>query len=476
MSEFSDLCRDYIKISRTNVYQIAKKSNLDRTMLQKMINGSRLPSEEFFTKFLTYLSINKDEQQNLIKLYQIERIGRPIYERRLAIQNMLNSFEFKRREILSDQQASIITGTFVMNEKVEEIENDTDVYHALQMVIKYEYDYEDEIRVYFNSFERSRNVHHALIRSLKKTGKSGNVSQFITFSRFNNANDSDIKNIDNLGQLLPFIFTYNDYCQVYYTYDDATHLTQRLWPFFLVTHNHVLLLSNEQTRGILIHDRNVASLYAREIDQLKSKNRILTDVSRDDKKSLQTFNDFARTHRLLLSYETIPCISDLVMPMYERVKDDYPVLANYLEGASDVYANVSPHDYISIQGLSGMKDFIEKGVLPELFGDISPTFTPEERLEMLRHYLSIIDKFDDYHVCRLGVIGSASGLAVELYENDVIVMTSMKKDPPLRFVFFQEPIIYQEFYDYFTSLIDQEHVYTNEELRRDIKSMVDDYM
>lgn len=43
MSDFSSKCREYLKNTGETVYQLSASSGLDRTSLQRMITGKRLP-------------------------------------------------------------------------------------------------------------------------------------------------------------------------------------------------------------------------------------------------------------------------------------------------------------------------------------------------------------------------------------------------------------------------------------------------
>ena len=77
MSDFSEKCRQYIEDTGTNIYQLSKISGLDRTSLQRMVTGKRLPGPEFISQFCLYLRINQQQRQELIELYELERIGKP---------------------------------------------------------------------------------------------------------------------------------------------------------------------------------------------------------------------------------------------------------------------------------------------------------------------------------------------------------------------------------------------------------------
>ena len=53
MSEFSSKCREYIKNTGETVYQLSASSGLDRTSLQRMITGKRLPGTDFVRSSVT---------------------------------------------------------------------------------------------------------------------------------------------------------------------------------------------------------------------------------------------------------------------------------------------------------------------------------------------------------------------------------------------------------------------------------------
>lgn len=64
MSEFSERCRQLLINSGSNVYQMAKYSSLDKTSIQRMVTGKRLPSLDFVKKFCSYLRISPIEKKN----------------------------------------------------------------------------------------------------------------------------------------------------------------------------------------------------------------------------------------------------------------------------------------------------------------------------------------------------------------------------------------------------------------------------
>lgn len=97
MSAFSECCRQLLLESESTVYQIAKQSNLDRTSIQRMITGKRMPSIQFVEKFCSYLRITPIERTELLELYKIEKIGKDLYQNRLYIKTMIESMNYDKR-------------------------------------------------------------------------------------------------------------------------------------------------------------------------------------------------------------------------------------------------------------------------------------------------------------------------------------------------------------------------------------------
>ena len=83
MSDFSSKCREYLKDTGENVYQLSAYSGLDRTSLQRMITGKRLPGIDFVRQFCDSLRINPSQRRELMELYKIEKIGKEIYYNRI---------------------------------------------------------------------------------------------------------------------------------------------------------------------------------------------------------------------------------------------------------------------------------------------------------------------------------------------------------------------------------------------------------
>lgn len=85
MSKFSEKCKQLLSENGSNVYRISKSASLERTALQRMVTGKRLPSQDIVKSFCQALRISFSEEQELMELYKMELIGLSAYKNQKCI-------------------------------------------------------------------------------------------------------------------------------------------------------------------------------------------------------------------------------------------------------------------------------------------------------------------------------------------------------------------------------------------------------
>lgn len=91
MSAFGDKLRLYIGKSGESVYQLAKRSGVERTSIHKAMSGSRILNQDGFDRLIELLKLTPAEKQDLADSYEIAKQGEDVYHRRRKIAAMLNS-------------------------------------------------------------------------------------------------------------------------------------------------------------------------------------------------------------------------------------------------------------------------------------------------------------------------------------------------------------------------------------------------
>ena len=93
MNPFQKSLNEYIDAKDITIYALAKISGIERSFLQKMKNGSRIPTDEKIVHTLSQsLMLTPSETMELLKAYRITKMGEENYYRREQVRNIITSF------------------------------------------------------------------------------------------------------------------------------------------------------------------------------------------------------------------------------------------------------------------------------------------------------------------------------------------------------------------------------------------------
>ena len=268
MSEFSDKCRAFIEKSNTNVYQISKKSGLDRTMLQKMVKGTKVPSPSFFEKFCDFLVINKAEKEELEQLFKIERMGRDVYECRCEIEKLFLDFKnlkVSARKSLSDNWMNTephFENTLLEKECVM-ICSETDMIDAIRYILKEECSNQEKPHIYMDISNETPYVLNQILKYAETDKKHITCIQFVKFGRSTPSHNVTAENIRSLRMIFPFAVSFPHTYDVYCSYIDGNRQdgNYSVWAHHIVTQSKILLISEKGDEGLLIDDEGIAGGY-----------------------------------------------------------------------------------------------------------------------------------------------------------------------------------------------------------------------
>lgn len=300
MSEFSDKCKAYIEKSNTNVYQIAKKSGLDRTMLQKMVKGTKVPSPTFFEKFCEYLVINKSEKNELEKLFKIERIGKDVYSRRCEIERLLSDFRNLKattKDKLPENwmNTSERLGTALLNQEDMKLSTEVDLIDTMRYIIREEYENSEQPQVYLDMFDAAPFALNTILRCSQRGGKDFHCIQFVKFGHSNPSHNATVENIRILRTIIPFASKFNQKYDVYYSYINGNRYDGNfnIWAHYVVTGTRVLLISEKGDEGLLISNTEIAKSYIERMENMKEDCDVLFDVYEQEHNSLSLQQKYA---------------------------------------------------------------------------------------------------------------------------------------------------------------------------------------
>ena len=109
MSKFSEKCKELLTENGYNVYRLSQAASLERTTLQRMVTGKRLPGPEFVEHFCQALRISLPEKKEIMELYKMEAIGETAYRNQTTILHLFEKLSaLEKNEDLTKDQSLIM--------------------------------------------------------------------------------------------------------------------------------------------------------------------------------------------------------------------------------------------------------------------------------------------------------------------------------------------------------------------------------
>lgn len=201
MSKFSEKCKELLIENGYNVYRLSQAASLERTTLQRMVTGKRLPGPEFVEHFCQALRISLPEKKEIMELYKMEAIGETAYRNQTTILHLfekLSALEknegFNKRSIVDYGEMKLISP--ISNDKYE-----TEL--LLQYVLRKTIQEQESPELYTNLPGTDTLLPHYLNLMIPQYGKAILIKHLIHFQT--NASYA-YENLETLHQIIPLCF------------------------------------------------------------------------------------------------------------------------------------------------------------------------------------------------------------------------------------------------------------------------------
>lgn len=441
MSDFSSKCREYLKNTGETVYQLSASSGLDRTSLQRMITGKRLPGMDFVRQFCDSIRINPSQRQELIELYKIEKIGKEIYYNRKYIQELLR--------VISNQQMLFSSG-----------------FHSLTSLPFYSGDFSLDVeKKVLNLFEdillsgsdekictnipaNCRLIVQVSAHLYPEYQKLPPVIQILPLHQNPTASPDYNMNLETfLCTILPILCGFLNY-QPYYYYTQAGRELScyELFPFFFITEKKILENSS------------------RFFQQSDSPSQIL-----------EIFGSIMNTNITTnFALESHPCLAlmsygpDFVQALFENRDIDhsnpvYTQLVSILKQPQFAFTeNDTSCNYFT---LNGIRKFAQTGLLDGPYSYHQTPLPKEERRKSIQHILDTDMGGEKCKILKHSVLPE-TGIHLEVLSDYSVFLCFLSKEDTFMCVYLKETSIGQALDDYLSSLSEEEAVYTKKEARQ----------
>lgn len=396
MSAFSERLHAYITRADMKIAVLSKLSGVDRSFIQKMLSGERIPSDMVVLARLSdALMLTPTERRSLREAYSISRMGEEVYHRRNMVKHLLEDADsyYFHTPIFSPPSFSQLS----LLPDVQPLQGKAFVADGLRMLL------DRELSVAAPKLSVVMQPDCPLAVILHNCCRAFPALEIQHILRFDNElqyQKENQYNIRCIHDLLPFLLSPCTYSGWFY-YDFVGEGQNRgsVFPWFILGQSSVLSLSHDCQKGILYSHPHTVSLFRQIFNEMLTDclplfERMNTNASQ--------FWDHRRwpviQHPMTYSLQYEPCWGFFyTMDMVEsRLRNDLPnrteilsFFAKRKEQISLLEGNLRCTAFFTMDGL---ESFLKGGRLSELPDKIYTPLTLEQRLELLRRMLTCIQQ------------------------------------------------------------------------------------
>ncbi|KIR03007.1 hypothetical protein P261_01822 [Lachnospiraceae bacterium TWA4] len=471
MSEFSEECSKIFKQNGITIYQFADKIGVDRTTLQRMNSGRKLPSRQFVKKVLDHLPISVNEREHLEHLFYIEKVGKQVYRRRQAVKELIENFYEVSKSMTEanyHRKLNFSIEQFSDEKSVNSISMEVDIIDALRYIVIDAFKRSKEVHIYMNNFKNAYYIMQQMIQESNESSKKATCHQLVNLQRNIQLNlgDSGIGNVEILKDALPFLVSFKGEYDLRYSYGavDENYLGTALWPNYVISEYQVLLLSVDGKTGILIENEDIAKNYLEEVKKIQQKYQPLISFVGKDEAALNFLTEEISHKLFKYEYSTSINIAEFI---YKTISDEDFINVEIGRQYVSSYKNTQPiaqyKNFKKIGGMSWMKEFMENGILPEIYRNYIKPYSKERRVEMIKEYAKHLEVSQNEYLLKNTVNDQKASFGFNLVDSNGIYICISKNNQYYASIYIEEIGIYDTFADYIEGLIEEEKVYSAKE-------------
>lgn len=453
MSKFSEHLEQCIMDSGLTESQLAKVSGFTRSYIALMKNGQRVsPDTVKMAKLLSYLNLPPYEYDEIWTEYIRARLGDSVYERNSAVIEFIESF---------GNISYTPIKTFYRHEipDIRTIDNRMDMEYLIKAVIEQEALKEDgNVRIIMQG---DSPVLKNVLPGVCRNNRNLKIDHIICMNnKLGNGYEKDeLYNINMLKCLMPIvIFSDSENYRIYHYYDQVTsHFsTASILPCMVLTQDYVISMNAEMNKGMLSRDKEIIDLFDSLFQEHKRGCRMMFKKVEDATGFFEYFATQLHTDNVIYTIGSQPCfgalkVDNLVRKYCTAENEKVRSLLENNIRQNEKLVDGETTKLVSYCTRSGLRRFIEEGVVDELPANIYRKLEKRDRLDILHKLQTAIEqgKYELYimeehgidfpnqlQICSYGVTESVIVFMTENEESRFILNESSLTK--ILFEFFQE--------------------------------------
>ena len=390
MTLFSKRIEELISESGETVASLAEIGGINRTTLQRIKSGERLPTLEFFSNLSRALRLSPVEQDELAQQLEIARVGETVsYSRRQIFDLIEMISELTEYKIPFSKEVDRKTGDRENQPATEPIEIFSDPMAVLNL-IENSIDQElfsaaqPDLKLCIPHTESK--VYDYIFQQMMGNKKKLNLADVLGFRQQAAADEPD-QALAALRHLIALSLLENvNYRSCYYYFSPESPVwtpVTALFPYFILTSERVITISADFNQAVFYQDAAIIDVYHAEFDRLVAKSQTFIEES-DDLFRVYTLE---KVRHLKHVVEPLPCFSYYIdRELLElKLNKDFPYYQPLLEAAASHYDDFrkESHAMLNVFSLKNLEQFMRDGSL-SFPDEVYHVLTPAERLRLVQ--------------------------------------------------------------------------------------------
>ena len=471
---------EFVKIlGDTSIYSLYKTTGIERTKLQRIKNGKRLPSNEDIDKIARALSLTAFEKKRLYQELEIETIGEDKYKSRSCTKQFLEDLFYAFQNDSYSKVNFISSNSIILEDETITVNGTLETQKLVNWVIKGEASIENDIFILTNDEDNPilNGVYYDLLNN-----NDVSVNHVFALKPHNEYYNSYYSNIKSITNIYPIFLSKTNY-MAYYYYCNPTD--DFLFSSYIVTDNIVVSISSDFKSAVITQNKDVVNIHKRLCEQKRKQSYplIVKINSADDYVDyyVKRGRKLSKSGNKLVTLEHEPCIlpfaSNELIQKY--IRKDVLNRDEIYEKASIIFSFYQNYDVkISIFTEDGLKNFLNTGRISEIPDCLYSPVSVEDRILILKSVcqfarndgkieLHLIDEKKMHIPHNLRYCGTGQ-------IDDFFILMSKEANNNSMFQL-NECGFSKPFFDFASSLIDTDLVFSSEQSIEFIENIIEEF-
>lgn len=470
MSKFSEECKRILEENGTNVYRLSSHTGLERTTLQRMITGKRLPHIEFVKEFCKALRFCGEEEKRLMELYQMECIGEATFRNRQIICAILKALRKEPSELQEQTQ--------IEQEKLfgwePAPEGRSAVWLQALHVLKDAFVERGTSCIYTN-IQVGGSEFFQMLRLLQRNYPQTGARVFHIISFQTNARET-LANLKALYHMVPFALSgCMEYASFYcYRRISEGDVAQMMFPYYIVTGRHALSISGDMKNAVLHTEPEVLQVYQREAQKLLGQAKKLLHTAAEVDDAWEEYSRIVDESPVTGVFSPSPCFCHFLskesfLENMERCPAQVQAAVGKCMEQRKSAGEKQPLEYYTKEGL---RTFMETGKFQAQAASYLLPLPPNERIRALERFLKEEKNKRGYLLKEN--LRLPDNVTLELHGRKSVLFIKTD-DERFSYLVIEESSICEAFEDFAVSLAETEEVCTPEEQRDFAEALLQEY-